>query len=160
MKTNPRIKRMTSKYLSGISYAQIGIDEGISRERVRQLLKPFVNSKDGGRYLAGKKAKKERLLEREERYKERFGCSFEEYKKIPVDIRRAYTVFCQNQRRFGKTVNLTLIDWYTTWEESGKWSLHGRNKFVMAVTSTTNIVTINDIKVMEFGQRIREAKSH
>ena len=76
----------------GKTYAEIGREYGISRERVRQILSRLgVNGVDGAWHIRRAKRRAERVASLDERYVRRSGCGFKQWRQIPKKIRSQYS---------------------------------------------------------------------
>lgn len=130
-------------YREGVPITVIGPKFGITRERVRQLLKQQgLTRKDGGAYLAKQRRLATRLARREAECQRRFGHSWAEHRQIldtdlaalrrglnpEFTVLRRYYRNRVNIRRLGITWSLTFAEWWTTWQASGRWALYGRGK--------------------------------
>lgn len=150
---------MRDRYKSGETLKQIGRIHGITRERVRQLIKKhFALSKyDGGRYIGQFLKTDIRVLAVRQRQSKRelkafkvWGMSDAEYiehvaefgKYIPNST-SPMSRFCrqrENARIRKIQWGLTFKNWWRIWRESGKWHLRGRGqgKYVMARWDNTD----------------------
>lgn len=139
--------RVVQLYTTGHTLQQIGTVYGITRERVRQILKKagFAGS-DGG--VAKRKQKRleakaqARLLRDEAKAQAAFGCGFDELLKHN-DGKRGWTkgsksrAFIQQRRAAqhrGIEWLMAFPEWCRVWDESGHWNERGRtaNGYVMA----------------------------
>lgn len=141
-----RQQDMIAMFKAGDTLAQIGKSYGISRERVRQILKMFdVAAESGGASvraflnvdkLVVTKKNREELLER--KIRARWSISMEDY----LDIRsrfgyapfRAYIGQRFSARRRGIVWEFTFMVWWQCWQESGVWNRRGIgfNRYCMA----------------------------
>lgn len=126
---------------------EIGDLYGITRERVRQILRRYgVESRSGGAALRQRRHAtataetaeadcKAAQAVRESVCMERYGCTLAQYAKIPAEAREAYAQ--QRCNAQGRGVpwddDFKLWQWYTVWTASGRFALRGRrsNKYVM-----------------------------
>lgn len=137
-----RADAMASMYRSGKTLEQIGSVYGVSRERVRQVIKQRhgMTAEDGGmRQKAARR--KERIAARKERDSlEKHGCTYAEYRGL-VELGRelrasgetyyrtptgAFTNQKNNATARGIPFELKLWEWWQIWQESGKWEQRGR----------------------------------
>lgn len=138
-----RADKMAGLYRDGLTLQQIGEQFGITRERVRQILREYtdITADMGGRSVQVAKAQAGREAEIDSRYLSKFDCSFSEWKSLR-DIGRqmmregatrcrtplnAYTTHKNNAIRRGVGFNLTLWQWWTIWQDSGHWDSRGRS---------------------------------
>ena len=126
---------------------EIGDLYGITRERVRQILqRQGVDGDAGGAALRARRhadataesaeeTRKAAEIVRQSVCQERYGCSLEQYEKIPASAREAYAQ--QRCNAVGRGVpwddNFKLWQWYAVWKASGRFALRGRrsNRYVM-----------------------------
>lgn len=142
-----REARMTELYRGGSTLQEIGTAFGLTRERVRQILKRAgVTRKDGGIHRRAAKCGAEyraRVARRRENLtRDAYGCSWVELNRLnggvpkgaPGCRAKAYKAQQSNCRKRGLTWQLTFPEWCRVWDESGKWEQRGRggNSYVMA----------------------------
>jgi len=129
---NARAERMAALYAGGKTLEEVAATFGLSRERVRQILKRHgLTAKDGGQHKRAERAKVQRESERNARTLRKKGCSWEQYchlRKLGWPL-RAY----QAQRRNARDVqrigwDLTLWQWWCIWRDSGHIKDRGRGK--------------------------------
>lgn len=154
LKTLPtvRTRQMAALYQSGKTLQEIGIQYGLSRERVRQLITKFhgLRAPDGGKHKTG--ADKHAIFEakRNARSLKRWGCNFDQYTAIRNLKRptRAFASQRQNAKKRGIGFDLTLWQWWSIWQQSGKWSQRGRgNKFMMCRTNDLGSYAIGNVYI-------------
>jgi hypothetical protein len=61
-------------------------------------------------------------------FAERAGCTVEQRRSIPKKACIAFSDQKRESKRRGIEWKLTLWEWWTIWQESGKWELRGRCK--------------------------------
>lgn len=144
-----RAEAMVAMFTSGKTLQQIGDLFSVSRERVRQILKKHggIVGRDGGHAKMAAEARAARKAEKERLCQEKHGCSLKQL----AELRRlgrvhrqnggsAYTTPIQafvqqrsNARARGIEWNIKLWEWWTIWQQSGKWDQRGRggDAFVM-----------------------------
>jgi hypothetical protein len=108
----------------------IGQHFGVTRERVRQILKANgVTRADGLRSKMVDSAKTAQLVRREAASLARWGVGFEERKKYRADgTLRAFEQQRNTSHHRGIEWSLSFIQWLGVWLESGKLELRGRGK--------------------------------
>lgn len=132
-----RASEMVALYRAGCTLEAIGAQHGITRERVRQLMtKHFgITADDGGAHLLSERSAMMRDQRREQRSWARHGCSWADYVALRAMKKptRAYGMQKRNAITRGIGWNLTLWQWWTIWQQSGKWAERGRrgDAFVM-----------------------------
>ncbi len=135
-----RNTEMADLFKSGRTLTEIGELYSVSRERVRQVLKGMgIVRKDGGQYIRSVLRGNKREKASDELKQTRVGCTNEQwdyyrsmnedYKKIPLFF---YFVQKSNAKSRGICWDLTINEWWYTWNESGKWKERGQGKYVMA----------------------------
>lgn len=139
---------MCTLYRSGKTLNEIGITYGITRERVRQLIKPYGLTRTfGGAHVRGVTEKiaqirdhGERLRDKDEgRYQRWLRCSKDAFidltgmtwkwtdnnSKNPA---YAYVQQARNAQRRAIEWRLTFPQWWKIWQDSGKWLQRGRGE--------------------------------
>lgn len=132
-----RALEMAALYEAGCTLEQIGAQHRISRERVRQLMTKHcgTTAKDGGQHhkAVRKAAIREQLRDRKSWAKH--GCSWADYVSIRA-LKKPTRAFASQRGcavTRGIVWDLTLWQWWTVWQQSGKWDQRGRraDAFVM-----------------------------
>lgn len=145
-----RASRMAAMYRAGMTLEQIGAKHGITRERVRQLMAKYegMNHSGGGQHVKAVAKRQQSKAAKDARYLSKYGCTFTQYvevRQIGRDMRKSgfgtYQTPLQafaNQRNNAKARgigwNLTFWEWWTAWQDSGKWNERGlrRDGYVMS----------------------------
>ena len=127
-----RAKEMADMYKSGATLQQIGDQFGLTRERVRQLMTGHlgVTGKDGGGAVRRVRNRARREARRDQKSFAKYGCCWADYVKLRSMRKptRAFSMQKRNAKNRGIEWNLTLWDWWTIWEASGRWGQRGRRK--------------------------------
>jgi hypothetical protein len=142
---DPRADEMAAMYKIGCTLEKIGQQYGLTRERVRQLIKKYhgIVGKDGGAAAQGRANKQTRLRNDDMRCFKRWGCSREQYRHLQKLTAASQTrerspigAFCTqrcNAMRRGIGWELKLWEWWGIWQASGYWEQRGRGQgYVMA----------------------------
>lgn len=139
-----RSNAMAALYLSGYTLQQIGDQYGITRERVRQVIKKRtgITRKDGGLARAAADKRDRNRQKREADCLLKWGCSVAQHRQLLALARQMKaeghspyqtpTGAFRSQRNSAKNRNiewdLTLWQWWTIWQASGHWDDRGRGQ--------------------------------
>jgi DNA-binding CsgD family transcriptional regulator len=139
-----RAASMRALYVSGRTLQEIGDEFGLTRERVRQILRKRtdVTRHDGGQAVTTATARKEQATKRDKIYMEKLGCGWAEYKRIrdlgreliaaghPPSKAPMRAFLNQKGSAAGRGIGweLTFWQWWTIWSESGRWAQRGRGQ--------------------------------
>jgi hypothetical protein len=125
-----RTEKMVSMYRQGLTLDAIGRQYGITRERVRQILKKAgVTSLDGGKHVRCEIKKANRSAAMEARIRAKYGVSFDEWRQLSASrITHAYIRQRQSAAARGIEWRLTFFEWLSVWRASGKLEQRGRGK--------------------------------
>lgn len=144
-----RAEPMAAMYKGGKTLDEIGKLYGLTRERVRQLIKKYcgLTGADGGISASAERKRLAAMAKKDAASFAKHGCSHAQYielMRLGTDLVASGIPRCktptgafQSQRRNalarGIEWNLTLWDWWQVWQKSGKWDRRGRGKeaFVM-----------------------------
>lgn len=137
-----RADAMMTMFRSGQTLEQIGKVFGVSRERVRQIIKRDggIVGKDGGKSAKAARRKEARERARDGKYLANYGCTYAQYVELrniakgmksqgkgyyrtPVG---AFNSQRQNAISRGIEWSLSLWSWWQIWQQSGKWEQRGR----------------------------------
>jgi len=142
-----RESRMCSLYAQGFTLAEIGTVYSMTRERVRQILKRAgMSSSQGG---ASKRAQRRKLQSDSRRQirlnlqsQAQFGCDHATLLALNdgqlgyarASKARAFISQRTNARKRGIEWEMTFPEWWSVWEESGRYEQRGRrgDLYVMA----------------------------
>lgn len=139
-----RIAAIAAAYSAGRTLQDIGNQYGISRERVRQILRKYtdVQASDGGASIIWARQREKRATAKDRKYMDRLGCGWDEYKRIRDLGRemcksgRSYSqspmgAFISQKRNANKRQigwDLTFWQWWEIWQASGRWEQRGRGQ--------------------------------
>lgn len=155
-----RTENFKSMYLAGLTLEQIGERHGITRERVRQVLaKIGITRFDGG---ASKKAQHRKATKSRHRGS-RYGITAEQWQFLSdLGVLDAWREQRRNAINRGIAWELTVSQFWSLWEQSGKWSQRGRKKgqYVLARLKDEGAYTLFNCWVCLGADNIREARAH
>lgn len=139
-----RAAKMAALYRSGMTLQQIGEQYGLTRERVRQLMTKHqgMRHNGGGQHIKAVARRQQSSAAKDARYLRKYGCTFEQYVEVREIGRamraqgagiyqtplRAFINQKNNAKRRSIPWELTFWQWWTIWQESGKWAERGRAK--------------------------------
>lgn len=121
------------RYGSGETLEEIGSVYGVTRERIRQILKIHgLAGKDGGAVARAHERKKQKTLSKSIQCQSRTGMTLDEFRSVNPRgdftsvpyVRYRYQE--RNAQNRGIGFHLTFRDWWRLWQESGHWDQMGR----------------------------------
>lgn len=137
-----RAEAMSAMFRAGKTLNEIGHVYGVSRERVRQIIAKThrLSAPDGGQAVRARIDAEKRRTKREADCLLKHGCSRAEMAKVRALGRQiiakggtasstplgAYTSQRSNAKSRGIAWNLVFWEWWSIWQESGKWEQRGR----------------------------------
>ncbi|WJM80528.1 hypothetical protein [Pectobacterium brasiliense] len=124
--------KICSGYQSGKTLRELSMEFSVSMERIRQILKENgLSGRNGG--IAAKIAKRE--ADKKNRHMKKFGCSKEQLKEIGCHHSKksksplhAFLSQKRNAKNRGVEWRLSFWEWWSIWQESGKWESRGRGE--------------------------------
>lgn len=153
--SDARSENMKDMFLAGATMQDIGIKYGLTRERVRQILrrKYQITGIDGGeseiarRRLAAVDAKKDVYSQK------RWGCSYAEYVAIlhhPDKPTYFYTSDKRNWNRLYGHCDITLWQWWGLWQNSGHWSdrVAYPRRYRVSLVDPSGRCAINNVEIV------------
>lgn len=124
-----RTQEMATAYRNGETLQQIGDRFGLCRERVRRIIAELgLTRRDGGHHARAKVKSAAKAADLEARTLQKWGCSRQQYLEIRSSTKTMNAFFSQraNADKRGVEWKLTFWQWYSAWQESGKWDQRGR----------------------------------
>ena len=145
-----RERQMAALYKSGKTLQEIGDQFGLSRERVRQLITKWygIRATDGGQHKLAENKRAKFEAKRNARSLKKWGCNFEQYIELREMQRptRAYASQRRNAIRRGIGWDFNLWQWWSIWQQSGKWSQRGRGQgYVMCRKGDSGPYSIDNV---------------
>lgn len=144
-----RAQNWFRQYMGGKTLQEIGDENKVTREYVRQLITKFHGKVAhlGGRSFTAKWRRQEFLARKDAYSLKQHGCTFAQYLELRRFSRalmkrgvspyqtpiRAYIQQRNNALARGIEWTFTLWSWWQLWQQSGKWGERGRrlNNYVM-----------------------------
>lgn len=141
---------------------QIGQKYGVTRERVRQILRGTCGlpATDGGAAKRGQARKARLRSTRDARYLAKSGCTYDEYCQIrAAGGTRAWQKQKKSAENRAIEWHLSLREWWQLWQDSGKWSERGRGaeKYVMSRLQDSGPYAIGNVHIQTLRENSREA---
>ena len=151
-------EEMATAHFGGATLAEIGAQYGVTRERIRQILKEEygITGKDGGAHKKAADLVILRANRRDEIYLQKYGVSHSEYveinKFLNKDGRRPSRCFqeqIKNAHKRGIDWQLTFAEWWGIWSDSGMWKNRGRGHgYVMARHGDSGPYMVGNVKII------------
>lgn len=155
---------MAERYEAGSTLHEIGNYYGITRERVRQLIKGELGmtGRDGGAAVRGREKANARAKQLNLSCLRRHGITRSE--QISIREQFGYRPFRQfqqqrrNSRDRGIPWQLTFGEWWEIWQKSGKWPERGRGAsgYVMARHGDKGAYAVGNVKIIHATQNQSE----
>lgn len=135
---------MAAMFMAGKTLAEIGELYGVTRERVRQLVKKHhgLVGSDGGSRVNADRRRAVNVAKKDAKSIAKHGCTHAQYLELLQVGKRmqaegfgfarcptgAFASQRMNALRRGISWDLKLWDWWQIWQRSGKWEERGRSK--------------------------------
>lgn len=149
--TAARAEKMTAMYRQGLTLEVIGQKFGVTRERVRQILKSHgVEASEGGKSKAARMKATARQQRRVAASLAKFGLGPEEMQRWRKNgVLRAYVMQVKNADARAIGWRLTFAQWLAIWLESGKLEQRGRGKgrYVMSRVNDSGAYEIGNVHI-------------
>lgn len=158
-----RDENIKAMYAAGMTLEKIGQRYGVTRERIRQILKKYgITSQDGGARKLAEIKNEKKAAARDSRYRAKHGIDFATYS----EIKRAGGVIAyrtQKANAYKRDIpfRISLADFWRIWQESGKWAERGRGKgkYCLARYNDSGAYEVGNVWVCSFSENCREARS-
>lgn len=156
-----KANRFAELYKAGSSMNEIAEKEGITRQRVHQLLKSIgVSSKDSG----AKRSRLENAIEAQQAKDanclKKYGVTRAEWKHlIEIDAIKRYRSQKRNAKNRGIPFDLTIKQWASIWMESGHYEQCGKGigAYVMSRIGDSGGYTVGNVEIKTAVENSREA---
>lgn len=159
----PRAEAMAAMYQGGKTLVEIGNFYGITRERVRQIIKKHhgLVGQHGGQHVKAIRSASMRLAAKDRDCLKKYGCTYEQYRGL-VEIGKNHpdksyyrgpTGAWQSQKANasirGIEWSISLWDWWQIWQKSGKWEARGREvgQYVMCRFGDTGAYAVGNVYI-------------
>lgn len=156
-----RDTKMVAMFRQGVTLAKIGSQFGLSRERVRQILKRIgVCAEDGGIARNAASRRESACAKREAYWLGKYGLPFAVVKQLQQDgVTKGFQDHKRNSAARGIPFHLTFIDWLSVWQASGKLDQRGRGKgkYVMSRIRDDGAYELGNVHVQLATENSREA---
>lgn len=156
-----RDTKMVAMYRQGVTLAKIGSQFGLSRERVRQILKRIgVCAEDGGIARNAASRRESACAKREAYWLSKYGLPFAVVKQLQQDgVTKGFQDHKRNSAARGIPFHMTFIDWLSVWQASGKLDQRGRGKgkYVMSRIRDDGAYELGNVHVQLATENSREA---
>lgn len=168
-KVKKRAEDMAAMYRSGRTLEQIGSLYGITRERVRQLISKHcgITGRDGGKAARGEANRRRHEARRDAKSLSNYGCTYAKMQEVRalgkamradgVSYYRTPIGAFQSQRSSarwrGITWSLKFWEWWTVWQQSGKWADRGlaRDAYVMCRFGDVGPYEVGNVYIATLG---------
>lgn len=162
---------MCSLYKAGRTLQEIGDMYGLSRERVRQIIKRHgLTGESGGQFVTStpKLIQKEsdRRKRRDEKCFSVYGCDAQTFETLNNGLRRSdnssAAMKFANQRNSARNRGidwrLTFFEWMNIWIASGKWDQRGqgKGKYCMARKMDTGPYSVENVYITTCDDNVRD----
>lgn len=173
--TQKRLEDIARAYRAGHTLQEIGECYGISRERIRQLLKKLgINGKDGGSHIKAVTNKQLRASDSYEKKHTRilnfYGCTAEEMEALNEGLQvsdpRSLAMAYRNQMRSADSRAIewkfTFPEWVRVWVESGLLEKRGRGAdcYCMSRRGDVGPYSVENVRIITHSENSREAQTH
>lgn len=168
--SDDRAETMKRLYREGMTLEFIGAKFRVSRERVRQIIRAGnVDRVEGGRSLAVASRAEKASQRKDDTCLRKHGCTRAQYQML-LSLQRGaeqknrgpIRAFQQQKNAAHNRhiqFNLKLWEWWTIWQESGKWEQRGRNSgcYVMSRIADEGAYEVGNVCIVTVSENIAES---
>lgn len=157
-----RAAGMISAYRAGKTLHEVGAEFGITRERVRQILRAYgFSGKDGGAAIRAKARQSEMAVKRDAKTMRTLGMTYAEYQAHIAEFGtergsplNRFRMQKHSAKDRGIEWAMTFKEWWTLWSGSGKWAERGRSGYVMARNGDVGPYAIGNVYICTSSENI------
>lgn len=162
------VTQMTDRYTGGSTLEEISQVAGVTKQRIQQILaKHGIRRCHGGAWVRESKTErreKQKLAARDARCQRRWGITLTEWVSIraahgPSPFLRFYQQLYNASRRSIPFL-LTFREWWSIWQESGRWPERGRigdlHRYVMARIGDAGPYAIGNVRIVTQSENMIE----
>lgn len=158
-----RAKAFGALYSQGYTLQEIGTRYGITRERVRQVLREYTDiaPKAGGRAKQSALKRQADAAACDARYIAKYGMTHDEWKAcVAAGGTCAFIYQKRTSKSRGIGFEMNLRQWWDLWQASGKWEQRGRGRghYCMARIRDTGPYAIGNVQIVSIEQNAAEAR--
>lgn len=158
-------EKILSLYQSGKTYQEIADIYGVTRQAIGKIASNHgMTRNDGGASLEYRRRAKEKKAARDAKCLEKYGYTYDEYKKIVESRCNQPAIAFRSQkyraRARGIEWNMSFSEWWEIWQESGCWELRGREygNYCMARFNDSGPYEVGNVEIVSVTQNIRETR--
>ena len=144
-----RNAQIAREFLSGKPLGFIAEQFGITCQRVHQIVKAHDCSGRVGQALRAKQRTQDAQLRQDKRSLIKWGCDYATYRRILKNVGKPTYKFQrqrENAKKRGIDWRLTLVQWWSIWEASGKWYKRGLGTgYVMSRVGDTGPYEVGNV---------------
>jgi hypothetical protein len=148
-KRRARWETMATLYKSGLTLQQIGDQFGCTREYIRQCMRKVSVSRFEGGVRKTKEIRREKFeARRNSKALKHWGCNWDQYVELRALKKptRGFHHQRQNAKKRGIGWEFNLWEWWSIWQQSGKWSQRGRGQgYVMCRKGDVGPYSIDNV---------------
>lgn len=153
--------KMAEMYRQGLTLQKIGDHFGVTRERVRQLIgRHGLDGDDGGRQKVRERTLARKRAVDDARDLAKYGLTREQRRHLSrIGAMKAFHEQERNAAHRNIEWKLSLSDWWSVWEASGKWEQRGRSGdgYVMSRVRDDGPYELGNVHIQTLRENSREA---